>query len=78
MQKGISNHFQITHSLSLSSLSPGYRFGASYVGTKSYGPGEVFPVLVGDIDPTGNLNANAYHKFSDNLFGKVQAQVRLL
>ena len=76
VQKGLSNHFQISHSLNMSSLSPsGYRFGATYVGTKQYGPGEAYPVLVGDIDPVGNLNANIYHKFNDNIIAKLQAQV---
>lgn len=77
VQKGLSNHFQISHSLNMSSLAPsGYRFGATYVGTKQYGPGEAYPVLVGDIDPVGNLNANIYHKFNDNIIGKIQAQVQ--
>lgn len=77
VQKGLSNHFQISHSLNMSSLTPsGYRFGATYVGTKQYGPGEAYPVLVGDIDPVGNLNANIYHKFTDNLISKFQAQIQ--
>lgn len=28
----------------------GYRFGATYVGDKHTGPGEAFPVLLGDVD----------------------------
>lgn len=34
IQKGLSNHFQVSHALNLSSTNPGYRFGATYVGTK--------------------------------------------
>ncbi|KAL1139399.1 hypothetical protein AAG570_006383 [Ranatra chinensis] len=61
----------------MSSLTPsGYRFGATYVGTHQYGPAESYPVLIGDIDPAGNLNANIYHRFNDNLVAKFQAQVQ--
>lgn len=77
VQKGLSNHFQITHSLNMSSLTPsGYRFGATYVGTQQYGTGEAFPVLVGDIDPSGNLNANIYHKFTHQVTACLQAQLQ--
>jgi len=76
VQKGLSNHFQVSHSLNLSSLTPsGYRFGASYVGTHQFGPSESFPVLLGDIDPSGNLNANLYHKFNEAVMTKFHAQV---
>ncbi|XP_014247388.1 mitochondrial import receptor subunit TOM40 homolog 1-like [Cimex lectularius] len=77
VQKGLSNHFQISHSLNMSSITPsGYRFGATYVGTQQFGPGEAYPVLVGDIDPVGNLNANIYHKFTESLITRFQAQVQ--
>lgn len=60
----------------MSSITPsGYRFGATYVGTKQYSPGEAYPVLVGDIDPLGNMNANIYHRFTENLIARFQAQV---
>ncbi|KAF6202481.1 hypothetical protein GE061_004882, partial [Apolygus lucorum] len=76
VQKGLSNHFQISHSLNMSSLTPsGYRFGATYVGTQQYGQGEVYPILVGDVDPSGNLNANMYHKFTNEITSSLQAQV---
>uniref|UniRef100_A0A069DSL0 Putative mitochondrial import receptor subunit tom40 isoform 1 n=1 Tax=Panstrongylus megistus TaxID=65343 RepID=A0A069DSL0_9HEMI len=77
VQKGISNHFQISHTLNMSSITPsGYRFGATYVGTKQFSPGEAYPVLVGDIDPVGNMNANIYHRFTENLIARFQAQVQ--
>lgn len=42
VNKGLSNHFQISHTLNMSSIIPsGYRFGATYVGTKQYSPTEV-------------------------------------
>lgn len=51
VNKGLSNHFQISHSLHLSSSpSSGYKFGATYVGTNQVSPAEAYPVLLGDMD----------------------------
>ena len=42
VNKGLSNHFQVSHSLAMSTLQPsGYKFGCTYVGTTQAGPGEV-------------------------------------
>ncbi|XP_066600800.1 mitochondrial import receptor subunit TOM40 homolog 1 [Prorops nasuta] len=77
LNKGLSNHFQISHSIIMSSVPhSGYRFGATYVGTKQMSPSEAYPVLLGDIDPSGNLNANIIHQFSQRLKGKLAAQVQ--
>ena len=77
INKGLSNHFQISHTLTMSSMQPsGYRFGTTYVGTKQYGPMEVFPVLVGEIDPSGNMNANIIHQFHPRIRTKFMSQVR--
>lgn len=76
LNKGLSNHFQVSHTLNLCSTSPsGYRFGATYVGTKQFTPNEAYPVLLGDIDPSGNLNANLIHQFSPQLRLKFASQV---
>ena len=46
IQKGLSNHFQISHHMTMSSVTPsGYKFGATYVGTKQFSQTEAFPVL---------------------------------
>lgn len=77
VNKGLSNHFQISHTLNMSSITPsGYRFGATYVGTKQFSPTEAFPVLLGDIDPSGNLNANVIHQFSNSLRAKFATQIQ--
>ncbi|XP_046384516.1 mitochondrial import receptor subunit TOM40 homolog 1 [Ischnura elegans] len=77
VNKGLSNHFQISHTLNMSSITPsGYRFGATYVGTKQFSPTEAFPVLLGDIDPSGNLNANIIHQFSNNFRAKFATQIQ--
>lgn len=77
LNKGLSSHFQISHTINMSSIMPsGYKFGATYVGTKQISPTDTFPVLVGDIDPTGNLNANVIHQFTDRIRGKLATQVQ--
>lgn len=76
VNKGLSNHFQVSHTINLTSAAPsGYRFGATYVGTKQFGPSEAFPVILGDIDPSGNLNANIIHQFAPNVRCKFASQV---
>lgn len=78
VNKGLSNHFQISHSLHLTSgPSSGYRFGATYVGNKQISPTEAYPVLLGDMDPSGNLNANIILQPTDNFRFKFQAQVNI-
>lgn len=77
VNKGLSNHFQVSHTINLCSASPsGYRFGATYVGTKQFSPSEAFPVILGDIDPSGNLNANIIHQFSPNVRCKFASQIQ--
>lgn len=42
INKGLSNHFQVSHSLQLSGMGPGaYHFAATYVGSKQVSPTEV-------------------------------------
>ena len=78
INKGLSNYFQISHTLTMSNLQPsGYRFGANYVGQQTVlGPGESYPLLLGDIDPSGNLNANIVHAFSPRLRCKSIVQIQ--
>lgn len=77
LNKGLSNHFQVSHTLNLCNTQPnGYRFGATYVGTKQFSPSEAFPVMLGDIDPSGNLNANIIHQFSPRVRCKFASQIQ--
>ncbi|EEB15411.1 mitochondrial import receptor subunit TOM40, putative [Pediculus humanus corporis] len=79
VNKGLSNHFQISHTIHLSSVTPaGYRFGATYVGTKHVGPHEAYPILLGDIDPSGNMNANILHQLTDRIKVKLACQFSTL
>ncbi|XP_077599372.1 mitochondrial import receptor subunit TOM40B [Stigmatopora nigra] len=77
INKGLSNHFQINHTLSLSTLGDSsYRFGATYVGLKQTGPAEFFPVMVGDMDNSGSLNAQIIHQISDSIRSKMAFQTQ--
>lgn len=55
-------------------MPSGYKFGATYVGTNQTGPGEAYPVLLGDITPSGNVNANVIHQINDRVKFKMSAQ----
>ncbi|XP_017768009.1 PREDICTED: mitochondrial import receptor subunit TOM40 homolog 1-like [Nicrophorus vespilloides] len=77
LTRGLSNHFQISHTINMSSVTPsGYRFGATYVGTKKISPSEAYPIMLGDVDPTGNLNATIIHQLQPCLQAKFGAQVQ--
>ncbi|KAK4873310.1 hypothetical protein RN001_015339 [Aquatica leii] len=77
LTRGLSNHFQISHTINMSSITPsGYRFGATYVGTKQISPTEAYPIMLGDIDPSGNLNATIIHQLRPNVQAKFGAQVQ--
>ena len=54
------------------------RFGTTYVGTKFLGgnPGDPATVLMGDVDPSGNMTANIVHSPLDRLRCKMMAQAR--
>lgn len=46
VNKGLSNHFQVSHTITLSTLGDsGYRFGSTYVGSKQTGPAEVMTIF---------------------------------
>uniref|UniRef100_A0A3Q2QEG7 Translocase of outer mitochondrial membrane 40 homolog (yeast) n=1 Tax=Fundulus heteroclitus TaxID=8078 RepID=A0A3Q2QEG7_FUNHE len=76
VNKGLSNHFQVSHTITLSTLGDsGYRFGSTYVGSKQTGPAESFPVLVGDMDNTGSLSAQIIHQLTNAVRSKIAIQV---
>eukprot|EP00096_Caligus_rogercresseyi_P007197 TRINITY_DN2498_c0_g1_i1.p1 TRINITY_DN2498_c0_g1~~TRINITY_DN2498_c0_g1_i1.p1 ORF type:complete len:301 (-),score=118.99 TRINITY_DN2498_c0_g1_i1:201-1103(-) len=78
LNKGLSSHFQVSHTLNLcNSENAGYRFGATYVGSvPGPQPPEEYPILLADMDPSGDLNANIVHAFSKRLRGKAIAQIQ--
>ncbi|KAL0985045.1 hypothetical protein UPYG_G00152220 [Umbra pygmaea] len=77
VNKGLSNHFQVNHTVTLSTMADsGYRFGATYVGPQQTGPAESFPVLVGDMDSTGSLNAQVIHQLTRSVRSKIAIQTQ--
>nr|CAD7588690.1 unnamed protein product [Timema genevievae] len=77
VSNGINNHFQLSHTFTLSSEGgSGYRFGGTYVGTKMIGPNEAYPILQGDIDPRGNINGTVIHQFGPKLTSRLSAQIQ--
>nr|CAD7567503.1 unnamed protein product [Timema californicum] len=77
VSNGINNHFQLSHTLTLSSEGgSGYRFGGTYVGTKMIGPNEAYPILQGDIDPRANINSTVIHQFGSKLTSRLSAQIQ--
>ncbi|KAM4724909.1 mitochondrial import receptor subunit TOM40B isoform 1-T2 [Anableps anableps] len=77
LNKGLSNHFQVNHSLQLStSEDSSYRFGVTFIGSKQTGPAEFFPVMVGDMDNSGSVNAQIIHQISSRVRSKVAFQTQ--
>ncbi|XP_070079103.1 mitochondrial import receptor subunit TOM40 homolog [Equus caballus] len=74
---GLSNHFQVNHTVALSTIGESnYHFGVTYVGTKQLSPTEAFPVLVGDMDNSGSLNAQVIHQLGPGLRSKMAIQTQ--
>ncbi|KAG7278775.1 hypothetical protein CRUP_019081 [Coryphaenoides rupestris] len=64
VNKGLSNHFQVNHTVMLSTLGDSsYRFGS-------------FPVVVGDMDNSGSLNAQIIHQVSSHVRSKLAFQTQ--
>lgn len=59
-------------------MQNGYKLGATYIGTKQISPTEAFPVVLGDVDPSGNVNFNLIHQLTPEIRIKGAAQVSLL
>ncbi|XP_054964532.2 mitochondrial import receptor subunit TOM40 homolog [Pan paniscus] len=77
VNKGLSNHFQVNHTVALSTIrESNYHFGVTYVGTKQLSPTEAFLVLVGDMDNSGSLNAQVIHQLGPRLRSKMAIQTQ--
>ncbi|XP_043993951.1 mitochondrial import receptor subunit TOM40B isoform X2 [Gambusia affinis] len=75
LNKALSKHLQVNHSLQLSSTeNSSYRFGTTFIGSGRAGPAELYPVLVGDVDSSGSLNAQVIHQVTDRIRSKVVFQ----
>ncbi|CAG2103252.1 unnamed protein product [Medioppia subpectinata] len=77
--KGLSNHFQLSHTISMSNgvtIPAGYRFGATYIGTKQTSPTEAYPIVYGEIDPSGNMTSRILHLVGDRVKLQIGAQIQ--
>uniref|UniRef100_F1RM44 Translocase of outer mitochondrial membrane 40 n=1 Tax=Sus scrofa TaxID=9823 RepID=F1RM44_PIG len=74
---GPSLFSQVNHTVALSTIGESnYHFGVTYVGTKQLSPTEAFPVLVGDMDNSGSLNAQVIHQLGPGLRSKMAIQTQ--
>jgi len=77
INKGLNQNFQVSHTLTMSNVAPaGYKFGTTYVGGKLLSQSEGFPLLMADLDPSGNLNANVIHAPTTHTRVKMMAQIQ--
>jgi mitochondrial import receptor subunit TOM40 len=68
----------VSHTLTLSNSMPsGYRFGSTYVhASRVLSAQEAYPILLGDIDMSGNLQAHYLDAPSQNTRCKMIAQIQ--
>ncbi|XP_048381362.1 mitochondrial import receptor subunit TOM40B-like isoform X1 [Stegostoma tigrinum] len=76
INKNLSQHFQAAHTIHMSSTSPHYHFNATYSGTQQAGPGENFPLLVGEMDSSGSLNAQCILLLAERIRAKAAFQTQ--
>ncbi|CAL8139949.1 unnamed protein product [Orchesella dallaii] len=76
INKSLNQGFHVSHTLTMSSITPsGYRFGTTYIGSQLLTPNDPALVLLGDTDPSGNLNAQGFFNWSEALKTKFVVQV---
>jgi len=81
INKGLSNHFFVSHSLFIGATSQtsNYKFGSTFVGSNQVRSGDFSPLLLdGDIDPRGNISTNVIVQPRDNVMIKLQTQVIII
>ncbi|XP_069584922.1 mitochondrial import receptor subunit TOM40B [Ranitomeya imitator] len=60
INKTLSSHLQVSHQIHMSTIGlSSYHFNAKYIGDALAGASETFPLLIGDLDNAGSLNAQA-------------------
>lgn len=71
LNRPLTPHLQISHSLSMGMMSSSYKFGANFMGTKQVSPVESYPVLASEIQCDGQLNANFIHLLNPRMKAKL-------
>ncbi|KAM9294026.1 mitochondrial import receptor subunit TOM40B [Gastrophryne carolinensis] len=75
INKYLSSHFQVSHHLHMSTVgASGYHFHAKYAGEQQPGTSETFPLLIGDLDNSGSLNAQAQCLLAERIRSKAVFQ----
>lgn len=67
LNRPISSHLQLSHTLSMGMVNSSYKFGANYMGTKQVSQMESYPVLASEIQCDGQMNANLIHQLNPRL-----------
>lgn len=84
INKQVGNQMQCGHSMLLTNLAQaqGYKFNATYVGDRinpdeltPAGPQDLKSLVMGDIDGSGNLNANMMYQLTQNTRAKMVVQM---
>lgn len=73
LNRPLSPHLQLTHSMTMGMMHSNYKFGANYMGTKQISQVESYPVMASEMQADGQLNANLIHLFTPRVKGKVVA-----
>lgn len=71
LNRPLSPHLQLSHSLILGTMSSAYKFGANYMGTKQVSPVESYPIMASEIQCDGQMNANLIHLINPRLKAKL-------
>lgn len=71
LNRPLSPHLQLSHSISMGMMNSSYKFGANYMGTKQVSPVESYPVLASEIQCDGQLNANIIHLINPRMKAKL-------
>lgn len=71
LNRPLSPHLQLTHSMTMGMMNSSYKFGANYMGTKQISPVESYPILASEIQADGQMNANLIHLFTPRLKAKL-------
>lgn len=63
LNRPLTPHFQLSHTISLGLMSSSYKFGANYMGAKR-NLMDQYPLLASEIQFNGQMNANFIHMLS--------------
>lgn len=70
LNRPLSPHLQLSHSMTMGMMNSSYKFGANYMGTKQISPVESYPVFASEIQADGQMNANLIHLLTPRIKGK--------